>query len=212
MLEVRRYESGLLSSNMYLIVEGDHAIVIDPCDDTLPAQGLQIDYLILTHEHYDHISGVNSWKKRFGAPVLCSKACAVNIQDPGKNLAKHFKEFCELQTWVKLDSIPASVTDYRCTADIVFEDETRFAWRGHSFFLFEIPGHSLGSIAIMLDDGMLFSGDSLLENTETELRLPGGSRRKWREIGAPRLAGIPDGVMVFPGHFKEFVFRRKGEN
>ena len=63
MIEIKRYVSGLLSSNMYVIIEGDHAIVIDPFADTTPSEGSIIDYILLTHEHYDHISGVNVWKK-----------------------------------------------------------------------------------------------------------------------------------------------------
>ena len=61
---------------MYVVKEGEHAIVIDPFDDTTPSKGLIIDYIILTHEHYDHISGVNVWKKTRDVPVLCSRPCA----------------------------------------------------------------------------------------------------------------------------------------
>ena len=93
MIEIRRYVSGLLSSNMYVLGEGDHALIIDPFEDTAPAQGLTVDTIILTHEHYDHISGVELWKACTGAPVLCSRACAENIQSPKMNLARHFREF-----------------------------------------------------------------------------------------------------------------------
>ena len=36
MMEIRRYESDLLVSNMYLIVEENAAIVIDPYRDVSP--------------------------------------------------------------------------------------------------------------------------------------------------------------------------------
>ncbi len=204
MIEIRRYESGLLSSNMYVIAAGSHAVVIDPFSDLTPASGLQVDRIILTHEHYDHISGVNVWKKARDAPVLCSRACAENIQDPRKNLAYYFKEFCELQTWIKLDSLPAYDPHYSCRADAAFEDEMTFEWQGHRFCLFALPGHSMGSIGILLDDDCFFSGDSLLENTEISLRIPGGSKRKWMEIGLPRLKRLPAGIKVYPGHFSDF--------
>lgn len=83
-MKVKRYESDLLCSSMYLIEESEHAIVIDPCRDTSMLSGLRIDKIILTHEHYDHISGVNIWKQKTNASVLCSKACAGNIQNPKK--------------------------------------------------------------------------------------------------------------------------------
>lgn len=190
---------------MYVVVEGHRAIVIDPFDDVSPATGLTIDYILLTHEHYDHISGVNTWKKATGALVLCSKACAENIQNPKKSLANHFKEFCELQTWVVLDEIPASDPEYTCLADQTFEDEMNLEWQGHFFRLFEIPGHSQGSIGILLDGKEFFSGDSLMENSEIELRMPGGSRKKWREIGSKRVDAIPEGTRIWPGHFECFI-------
>ena len=208
MIEIRKYESGLLSSNMYVIVEGIHAIVIDPFEDTFSAQELQIDYILLTHEHYDHISGVNTWKEATGAPVFCSKACAKNIQSPQKNLANHFKEFCELQTWMKLDEIPASNSTYSCSADETFENEIWLQWQGHELELFEIPGHSQGSIGILLDSKDFFSGDSLIKNSEIELRMPGGSRKKWEEIGKNKIEGIPEGTRIWPGHFESFVWHR----
>ena len=208
MIEIRRYISGLLSSNMYVLVEGERAIVIDPFDDTSPAEDLKIDHILLTHEHYDHISGVNAWKKATGAPVLCSKACAANIQNPKKNLANHFKEFCELQTWTELTEMPESDPTYSCVADKTFENETAFFWQGHEFVLREIPGHSLGSVGIMIDGEHFFSGDSLMEYEEIELRMPGGSRKKWEEIGRKRIEEIPEGTRIWPGHFDSFIWRK----
>ena len=208
MIEIRRYVSNLLSSNMYLVVEEDHAIVIDPFDDTNPAQQLKIDYILLTHEHYDHISGVNVWKTVTGAPVLCSKACAENIQNPKKNLANHFKDFCEMQTWIQLDEIPQVDTNYTCSADESFADDLKMQWRGHELHMFEVPGHSQGSIGIMLDGTDFFSGDCLLENSEVELRMPGGSRKLWKEIGSKRIELIPEGTRIWPGHFESFIMHK----
>ena len=204
-MEIRRYVSDLLSSNMYVIVEDSHAIVIDPFRDTAPAEGLTVDYILLTHEHYDHISGVNEWKRVVGAPVLCSEACAENIQNPRKNLANHFQDFCELQTWVELDRLPDADAGYACQADETFEDKKILTWRRHTYILFEMPGHSLGSIGILVDEKDFFSGDSLIKGHEIALRFPGGSRTKWKTVGEPRLAAIPKGTRIWPGHFDGFV-------
>ena len=197
---------------MYVAVEGNHAIVIDPYRDTSSAESLIIDKIILTHEHYDHISGVNLWKERTGAQVLCSRSCAENIWNPRKNLSAYFKEFCELQTWMELEELPQSDPEYSCEADESFDNEMLYEWQGHEWHLFEMPGHSLGSVGILLDGAYFFSGDSLMENSEIELKIPGGSRKKWKEIGEPRLRKIPSGIRVCPGHFQEFTYKRKGVN
>lgn len=211
-MEIRRYESDLLLSNMFIVIEGGHAVVIDPFRDTTPGDRLKIDKIILTHEHYDHISGVNTWREKNRAPVLCSKACAESIQDCRMNMAYLFEGFCELQTWIKVEKKPNADSFYTCSADEVFEDRFDFQWKSHDFHLFEVPGHSAGSIGIMIDGKYFFSGDSLFENWDIELRFPGGNREKWESIGKPRMDSLPKGLKVYPGHFHDFIYQgRKKE-
>ena len=211
-MDIKRYVSELLCSNMYVVTENGHALIIDPYDDITIGYGLKVDKILLTHEHYDHISGVNEWKKVYGAPVLCSTECAKNIQNPRKNLANLFTVFCELQTWIELEKNPKVDAGYVCEADEVFSNEMSFKWQEHKVKLFEMPGHSAGSIGIIIDEKIFFSGDSLMENFDIELRLPGGSKKKWESIGKPRLQKISDGMMVYPGHFQEFEYKGKGGN
>lgn len=204
-MEIKRFISDILSSNMYVIQEDGHAVVIDPSRETSPGRDLKIDFLIVTHEHYDHISGVNVWKEKYHAPLFCSSACAERLTDPGKNRARHFDAFCELQTWMKLEKLPEIDTAYVCQADWVFKEETVFFWRNHQFRLLEIPGHSPGGIGIYLDDVAFFSGDSLIKDCAIELRFPGGSRKQWLEIGELRIKAVPKGIRVYPGHFESFI-------
>ena len=50
------------------------AVVIDPGDevdqliDAVGRHGLSVDYILLTHAHLDHITGVGRAKAAFGAP------------------------------------------------------------------------------------------------------------------------------------------------
>ena len=201
---IQAYDSGLLHSNMFVISEGGHAIVVDPCSDTKPGKNFIVDWIILTHEHYDHISGVNVWKKETGATVMCSKSCANRLGDPKMTMARFFSEFCQLQTWVKLESVPKADTEYRCEADQTFEKEYNLTWKGHEIILKETPGHSPGSIVILMDNQFLFSGDTLFSDRHIEVRFPGGSMRQWKEYGEPVIEKLPKGLLVYPGHFAPF--------
>ena len=59
--------------NMYILEENNHYVLIDPCIIELPfVNASNIDYIFLTHEHYDHVSGVNYWRDQSGASVVCS--------------------------------------------------------------------------------------------------------------------------------------------
>ena len=204
-MDIRRYDSGILASNMYILSENGHAVVIDPARIVPTEEDLQVDLLIITHEHYDHISGVNAWKEEYRAPLLCSEICAERITDARKNQARYFDAFCKIQSWTQREPVPEIDPAYSCKADLTFNDCLLFEWQGHRFRLIEIPGHSPGSIGIYVDENHFFSGDSLLKDAETELRFPSGSRKQWEEIGEPRIRAIPKGTVIWPGHFERFV-------
>ena len=208
-MEIKRFESDMMASNMYLLSENGHAVVLDPCRDTSPGSGLKTDALILTHEHYDHISGVNAWKDAYGAPVICSRACAANIGPSRKNMSRYFEAFSQMQTYARQDEHVSIEKNYCCTAEFTFDDQMQFYWQDNCFELFALPGHSDGSIGIMVNRCNFFSGDSLFEEHEVELGFPGGDREKWKTISSGRLAGLPEGIIVYPGHYKEFVRRRR---
>ena len=56
-MKIKRIVSDLLSSNMYILEENRHAIIIDPNSDISDFESsIQYDCDLLTHEHYDHIS------------------------------------------------------------------------------------------------------------------------------------------------------------
>ena len=204
-MKIERYDSGLLSSNMFLLSENGHALVIDPALDTAPGEAYALDLMIITHEHYDHISGVNAWKERYKVPLLCSEAAAGRITDSKKNQARHFDVFCQLQSYsTEWDEALINKT-YTCQADLTFRDELKFNWQGHELRLLEIPGHSRGSIGIYIDNIWFVSGDSLLEKAVVELRLPGGNKADWKELGEKRIAEVPKGTIILPGHYKCFV-------
>lgn len=198
---IRRIPSDLLASNMYLVEERGHGIVVDPCEDLSPYDpALVYDWIFLTHEHYDHISGVDAWRERTGARVICSRACGESLKDPKKNFSHFFDSFCELQTWLPYTpgrEYPAFSTH----ADVVFDGELTMEWQGHSILLTETPGHSPGGSCLLLDGTSLFAGDCLIPGRKTELRFPGGSRKQWQERTLPFLRSLSPETMVYPGHF-----------
>ncbi len=205
-MTVHRVVSDLLTSNMYIIVEGTGAIIIDPCRNTFLQDGITPELIFLTHEHYDHISGVRAWKDGYGVKVLCSKECGERMQSPKKNMARYFEAFCKLQ--IGLDNtVPEDFDpEYECKADAVFGADAEFTWRNHMIRFILLPGHSPGSAGILIDN-CLFSGDSVFENQDTVLNFPGGSEKAWQEVSLPKLKALPDDTIVYPGHFNSFFLR-----
>lgn len=204
MIEVLTINNDMVFSNMYILKENNHIIVIDPCVYDIDLEDAVLDYILLTHEHYDHISGVNYLKEKYNCDVICSNVCANNIQNSRKNLSSFFKAFCELQTMIKIEH-PIDDVVYECSADITFDETTCFEWQGNKIEMISTPGHSLGSSCIIVNKNMLFSGDSLFKSYPTVTGIPGGSKKKWLNKTLPFLRSLPKNMTVYPGHFEEFL-------
>ena len=196
-----------IDSRMYVMIEEEKALVVDPCVSEEALELLQEhtvkDILVLlTHEHYDHVSGVN-WlrEKCVGTHVLCSESCAYGIAKVSENLSRFWEVlFMDKDEETRKYAHNMNVQPYSCEADDTFSGEHLMRWEGHSIFLKETPGHSKGSTCILLDNEILFSGDSLVTGHPTITRLPGGSKKIFKEKTIPYLQSLDRGIMVYPGH------------
>lgn len=204
------YDFYPIDSRMYILLENKKALIIDPCVSDEALQLLKENdvteiLVLLTHEHYDHISGVNWLREHFSSVnALCSSACAAALPSPSKNLSNFWEILFvgkdkETQEYVR----NMNIQPYSCTADDAFEGEHKLSWEGHSLFLKETPGHSKGSICILLDGDILFSGDSLVTGYPTITRLPGGSKKDYAGITLPWFQSLDPSIMVYPGHGEE---------
>ena len=208
-MEIRTYTTPYLSSHMYLIVENGHAVIVDPCETPelkRDLEGLTCDWVLLTHEHDDHITGVEWAKQALGARVLCSAVCAENIQDPRTNYSYYYELMKSVMT--DLADPNSHLTPFSCTATDSFEFEHTLLWQGHTLFLKETPGHSRGGICILLDGKCLFTGDSLMQ-AEIATRFKGGSLQQYREQTLPYLRSLDADIAVYPGHYGPFRLGRR---
>lgn len=196
-----------IHSSMYVIIDSTCALIIDPnrredALDLLNVNRVTDVTVFLTHEHFDHISGVNLLREHFPTHVICSGAAAVRITDPNKNLAKYWEVTMMDQPKEKWDEWEKEKDEnYSCTADETFDGEKNWDWHGHQIHAVPAPGHSPGSVIYFIDD-LLFSGDSLVNGAGVICRLPGGSWRTYVEKTRPLIESLPDSTPVFPGHEK----------
>ena len=195
-----------LDNVSYLVfVAGQHeCMVIDPAalagwEELLAAYQLVPRLILLTHEHIDHISGVN-------ALMLCHARCAEHIKDPRRNLAHYFEALLEMHDAAEPERY-AALSDYRVTYPAeTYSGRLAFRWQGLSVELQEAPGHSAGGSCIRVAD-VLFSGDNLLRDTPVFTILPGGSKKLYQAQTEPLLRALPPEMYVYPGHGARFQLR-----
>lgn len=198
-MEILKYEFSPIASVMYMIIENDTALIIDPCVDScafaaLNAANVTEVLVLLTHEHCDHITGVNWFRENFDTRVICSAKCAENIKDSKKNLSEYFD--------ILLMDKPNSnyhMKPFDCRADEWFDEEKHIKWHTHDLYLRRIPGHSEGSICILLDNKYAFTGDYLIPGQKVFTHIPGGSRREYIVKALPYLNTLRE-KNILPGH------------
>ncbi|MEY8333802.1 MBL fold metallo-hydrolase [Lachnospiraceae bacterium 47-T17] len=206
-MKIEQYMTPYMRSYCYVMTEGSDAIVVDPCEMDaikrfLQIAGANISCCILTHEHYDHVSGLD-WMHSLSVPVIASEACNEGLASPKINQSRYYDLFCMLQKRLADDVIP-DVDEYSGYADRLFKNEMHFEWNGHDILLKETPGHSRGSICMLVDQKVLFSGDTLFADRDTNCTILGGNKKDLEEISMPWLLSLDKNLTVYPGHYDVF--------
>ena len=180
-MEVKTIISEQMGQNCYLLKEGERGILIDPGIDTFKilreTENIQINYILLTHCHYDHLWSLNEIRRR--KKVLTSKLCGVNMINPEISL-------CEKEI------LP------RSSGDRIFSDGEEQNLDGIRVKCIYTPGHTDGS-ACFLAGNSLFSGDTLFAGSVGRWDLPTGNYEKLKK-SVEKLYALPDITKVYPGH------------
>ena len=177
-LQVSRPARGCLS---WIAISGGAAAVIDPLrhvdryTELVESRGASIALVIDTHAHADHISGGRALAERSGAPYYLHPYDAIHPMD---------------MLPARLDFEP--LRDRACLAfgDAVLD-------------VLHVPGHTLGAVALLLDDRFLFAGDTLFTASIARPDL-GGKAEAWTPLhhaSLRRLLALDPSVVLCPGHF-----------
>ena len=211
MLRLERWTEPLAESNCYLLGEAGRAVVIDPNDprgplERLEALGWTPERILLTHEHCDHMAGLEALRNRWpGVRVAATAACSAGLGDTRLNMTRR------MEVYLAFRGKPGvSYPPFVCRpADETYEHAWEYVWRGHRLRAVALPGHTPGSAGIFLDGDTFFSGDYLIPVEEVILRLPGGSETDYRAVTEPILRGLPPGLRICPGHGEPYILTGK---
>lgn len=194
---------GVMGANCYIVScpETKKAAVIDPGADGkrlhrwILEKGYQVEYILLTHGHVDHIGAVDDLRELFHAKVGIHEGDADMLTDGRKNLSSYFGPAIEMKP-----------------ADFLLEDSQVLSVGKESITVIATPGHSPGGICFLTSEGLL-SGDTLFEGSIGRTDFPGGSHEQLLDGIEKKLLLLSDDTRVYPGHGSDTTIgREKREN
>lgn len=186
---IKQLQVGHMAVFAYLVgdtVTGD-ALVIDPADNAqeiiavAKQNKLQINYIINTHGHVDHIGGNAEMQKLTGAKIIVHEDDAIMLTSTPAMMLKMFGA---------KQSPPA---------DILVKDGMIISAGNIELKVIHTPGHSPGGICLYTP-GYVFTGDTLFVEAVGRTDLPGGSWQIMYNSIQTKLFTLPDDTKVMPGH------------
>lgn len=179
-----------IDNNNYLIIDENskEAALIDCSyyDENilieLKRQNAILKYILLTHGHFDHISGLNNFSE--------------NVQ-----VLMHFadKEWIEqVNNYLPMLNMPSMkiprIDKYIDNDDIINLGDLKIK-------VIHTPGHTQGGVCFYVD-GNLFSGDTIFKESVGRCDLPGGDFNQIVKSIEGKIFTLPDNTIIYPGHGK----------
>ena len=178
-----------MGENTYVV--GDEkskkCIVVDPganfvdIMNVVKRNNLEIEYVVLTHGHGDHITNVLKIKEATNAKIVAHEEEQEILLDKRKNLSV---------------SLPSATVEL--DADIYVKDNDTLKVGDMKMKFIHTPGHTPGSMCIKIDKHML-TGDTLFAGSMGRTDFYGGDYKKM-EKSLKRLKNQDDNITIYPGH------------
>jgi glyoxylase-like metal-dependent hydrolase (beta-lactamase superfamily II) len=186
---LKQIEVGGFSVFAYLLGEesGGEGLVIDPSSDIdtilsiANKQKIQIQYIVNTHAHVDHVMGNEEMKRKTGAKIIIHEDDAPMLTQIPRSMLLMFGG---------RSSPPADQT---------VKDGDMIRVGDLPFKVLHTPGHSPGGMCL-LGNGVVFTGDTLFVGGLGRTDLPGGSWQVLMHSIKTKLFPLPDETIVYPGH------------
>ncbi|MFZ4520725.1 MAG: MBL fold metallo-hydrolase [Bacteroidales bacterium] len=200
-IHIAQIKNQPVDSNCYVISkEGSQGcIIIDPGakdgDELfryLTLNNLYPEFIVLTHEHFDHIWGVDKLKEAYNPKLVCSRYCSGKIIKSKGNLSVFYDQ-------EGFATVPADL--------VVEEIDYSLTWNNLIVKFISTPGHTGGCISVDIDNS-LFTGDFIIKGVKTNTKLPGSSATKFQQsIEQVVSAYRGKNTRVYPGHGDPFDFQ-----
>lgn len=190
MLEILQVTVGVMGVCCYVVFcpNTKKAAVIDPGGDVdrilevVRDNGLEVEYIIATHGHPDHVCGNRELKEATGASIIMH---AADSDFFGKDEVASYFSMLGLEA-----SPPPDKTVEEGDVITIGEGELK---------VLHTPGHTPGGMCL-LNGKNLITGDTLFVGGLGRTDFPGGSHRELLDSIHTKLLVLPEDTVIWPGH------------
>lgn len=198
-IQVRRLTVGPVSSNCYVARApgSSSAVVVDPGAEAdrilsaVQAWDAEVEAILLTHGHMDHVGAVAEVGERTGAPV--------HLHPGDRRLYDRAPEHAAAYGL----SIPAPPPP-----DHELAHGQTIGAAGLEWGVRHAPGHSPGGV-VLAAGGDAFVGDCLFQGSVGRVDLPGGDGETLLASIREQILTLPDATTLWPGHGPETTVERE---
>ena len=173
--------------------ENRQCVIIDPgaitsrekerLADFIEQEGLQVEAILLTHGHFDHIFGLQDAAQRYQVPVYMHP--------------KDQSVFEGAEGFSKMLGLPYEPY----TGPILDITQCAGLPEGLQFEVIETPGHTQGCVCLYLAAaGLMFCGDTIFCGSVGRTDHPGGDRDQMIESIRREILPMPPATRLLPGH------------
>lgn len=214
MIDVRAFTVGPVQENAYLVradAQAKRALMVDPGEesqrllDAATAIGVEIEAILITHCHFDHVGAVAPVARATGAPVYCPEIELGVLADITKWTMPGFGPF---ESWQAEHTVKGGerLTLAEMDVEVLF---TPGHSPGHVTYAIDRPGagaSSDGSASAGDEAGAasgrpaLLSGDVLFQGSVGRVDLPGGDWATLERSIGMLMGRFERDTVVYPGH------------
>ena len=193
-MRIQGFATGAYRENAWLVSDGAAAVLVDPGAEperllaAVRGAGASLSAILLTHGHLDHLSALP-------ALLAASPGAAVHVAPGDADWC--FTARNALEPYEPVLEPPAGLA-----RELV--EGAEIAAGPATFRVLATPGHSPGSVCLLLEDAtlphpVLFSGDTLFAGSIGRTDFEGGSDAAMA-ASLRRLAALDPATAVLPGH------------
>jgi hydroxyacylglutathione hydrolase len=189
-VDARSFTVGPVQENCYIVradAAATRAVIVDPGEEpdrlleAVEELGVEIEAILVTHCHFDHIGAVAPLAQATGAEVYCPV-----IERP---------VLADVMSWVPPGFGPFESYE----AEHTVAGGERLSLAGLDIDVIFTPGHSPGHVTYSVP-GALLSGDVLFQGSVGRVDLPGGDWATLERSIEGLLRAFPAETVVYPGH------------